>query len=539
MNLTIRFIALFAAILMALPAFAQTPPDAGQTLQQLQTPPQLPPAGDGLVIEPQTQTPAAPGGPTAEVPRIEFSGNSVFSTVQLEQVTSPSIGQSYDLAGMRDIAWQVTRYYQQNGYPFARAFLPAQTLSDGTIRIEVVEGHYGQVTAQGDDKLVASAQQRLASLKPGDVIASAPLERATLLLSDLPGLRTAPLIRPGQELGAGDLLVTVEADQRYSGEIAVDNHGNRYTGEYRARLGLNLNPLVMVGDQLQLRGMITSETLLLGSATYSVPLGASGLRGQAGYAYTDYELGKEYSSLDSTGKAHVASAGISYPLIRSQRSNLTLSAIYQHKRLTDESLSDRTRRTSDSVPVSLLFDHRDGLLGAGITYGSLTWTPGRVKFNNNVSDRPAGNFHKITLDVARLQQITQSLTLSARISGQKSDSNLDSSEDFGIGGVYGVRAYPGGEGYGDQGILAQVELRYRIKQLSPYLFYDLGHVRINKHDDGSDNHRRIDGTGIGLRADYKKLSSDISVAWRTRGGEPLSDSKDRDPRLWATVGYKF
>jgi PAS domain-containing protein len=102
-----------------------------------------------------------------------------------------------------------------------------------------------------------------------------------------------------------------------------------------------------------------------------------------------------------------------------------------------------------------------------------------------------------------------------------------------------VRAYPGGEGYGDQGILAQVELRYRVKQLSPYLFYDLGHVRINKHDGGSDNHRRIDGTGIGLRADYKNLSSDIAVAWRTRGGEPLSDSKDRDPRLWVTVGYKF
>ncbi|WP_139172133.1 ShlB/FhaC/HecB family hemolysin secretion/activation protein [Geoalkalibacter ferrihydriticus] len=505
----------------------------------LLTPPQLPSPGDGLVIAPQMQDPTAPGGPTAEVARIDFSGNSVFNTAQLEQVVEPLLNQSYDLAGMRDIAWQITRYYQSNGYPFARAFLPAQTLSDGALRIEVVEGRYGQIVTQGDDKLAASAQRHLGSLKPGDVIASAPLERATLILDDLPGLRTAPLIRPGQELGSGDLLVAVEADQRYSGDIAVDNHGNRYTGAYRTRLGLNINPLLLVGDQLQLRAMVTSETLLFGSATYSVPLGYSGLRGQVGYAHTDYELCKEYSSLDSTGKAHITSAGLSYPLVRSQRSNLTLSAIYQHKRLTDESLSDRTRRTSDSVPVSLLFDHRDGLFGAGITYGSLVWTQGRVKFNDRVADRPQGNFHKINLDVARLQQITSNLTLFARISGQKSDSNLDSSEDFGVGGVYGVRAYPSGEGYGDQGVLAQIELRYRIKQLSPYLFYDIGHVRINKFADSADNHRRIDGAGMGVRANYKNFTTDIAVAWGTRGGEPLSDSKDRDPRVWATLGYSF
>jgi len=539
MNLTIRFFAALAVILIALPGFAQTPPDSGQTLQQLQTPPQLPPASDGLVIEPQTQDSTAPGGPKAEVARIEFSGNSVFNTAKLEQVVAPLLNKSYDLAGMRDIAWQITSFYQSNGYPFARAFLPAQTLNDGTIRIEIVEGRYGQVTAQGDDKLAVAAQRRLDSLKPGDVIASTALERATLLLSDLPGLRTAPLIRPGQELGSGDLLVAVEADKRYSGDITVDNHGNRYTGEYRASLGLNINPLLLVGDQLQLRGVVTSETLLLGSATYSAPIGSSGLRGQVGYAYTDYQLGKEYSSLDSTGKAHITSAGLSYPLVRSQRSNLTLSASYQHKRLTDDSLADSTRRTSDSAPVSLLFDHRDSFLGSGVTYGSLIWTPGRVKFNDNVTGRPEGNFHKVTLDVARLQQLSNSLTLFARVSAQKSDSNLDSSEDFGVGGVYGVRAYPSGEGYGDQGILTQMELRYRIKQISPYLFYDLGHVRTNKFSDGSDNHRRIEGTGIGMRADYRNFTTDIAVAWRTKGGEPLSDSKDRDPRVWATLGYRF
>ncbi|MBV5306768.1 MAG: ShlB/FhaC/HecB family hemolysin secretion/activation protein [Desulfobulbaceae bacterium] len=532
----------FLGVMMSIvpvPAFAQTPPDIGQTLQQLQTPPQLPVPSDGLVIEPQPQDSTAPGGPMVDVRRIEFSGHSVVSDEQLQLVVAESLNHAYDLAGLREIAWKITNYYQQSGYPFARAFLPAQSLSDGTVQIQIVEGRYGKIVAQGEEKLAATAQRHLDGLQTGEVIVSAPLERTTLLLDDLPGLRTAPLIRPGQERGTGDLLVNVEADQRYSGDIAVDNYGNRYTGEYRTRFGLNINPLGIVGDQLQLQGMITNETQLLGSATYSAPIGASGLRAQAGYAYTDYELGKEYSSTDSTGKAHITSAGLSYPLIRSQRTNLTASAIYQHKRLTDEDLSGSTHRTSDSSPISLLFDHRDGLLGAGITYGSLAWTPGRVEFNNNVTDRPEGNFNKITLDAARLQQISDKFTLFARVSGQMCDDNLDSSEDFGLGGIYGVRAYPVGEGYGDQGVLGQMELRYRVQQVSPYLFYDIGHVRINRFSDGNDNHRRIDGTGIGVRADYKNFTTDIALAWRTRGGEPLSDSEDHDPRLWAMVGYRF
>ncbi|UWZ78234.1 ShlB/FhaC/HecB family hemolysin secretion/activation protein [Geoalkalibacter halelectricus] len=536
---TLRVFAVLAIFVVAQPAFSQIAPDAGRILQELQTPPTLPAPSDGLVIEPPTRDPVAPGGPKAEVRNIEFSGHSVFSDEQLTDIVADRLGQEYDLAGMRDIAWQVTSYYQQNGYPFARAFLPAQTLTDGTLKIEIVEGRYGQVLVQGEERVAATAQRWLEGLQPGEVIASAPLERTTLLLDDLPGIRTAPLIRPGQELGTGDLLVTVEPDRRYSGDVAVDNHGNRYTGEYRARLGLNLNPLVRVGDQLQLRTMVTNETLLLGSATYSVPVGYSGLRAQVGYAHTDYELGKEFSVAESTGTAQITSAGLSYPLVRSQRTNLTAGILYQHKRLTDKDLTGRTRRTSDSVPISLLFDHRDGFLGAGITYGSLAWTQGRVKFNDSVADRPQGNFHKVNIDVARLQQLTDSWTFFARVSGQKSDSNLDSSEDFGVGGVYGVRAYPSGEGYGDQGILTQMELRYRIQRVSPYLFYDFGHVRINKFSEQTDNHRRIDGAGVGLRADYRGFSTDIALAWRTRGGEPLSDSKDRDPRLWATFGYRF
>jgi hemolysin activation/secretion protein len=51
-------------------------------------------------------------------------------------------------------------------------------------------------------------------------------------------------------------------------------------------------------------------------------------------------------------------------------------------------------------------------------------------------------------------------TLYASFSGQRASKNLDSSEEFFLGGPNGVRAYPQGEGAGDEGWLSRLELRH-------------------------------------------------------------------------------
>ncbi|MCP2775280.1 ShlB/FhaC/HecB family hemolysin secretion/activation protein, partial [Salmonella enterica subsp. enterica serovar Typhimurium] len=84
-------------------------------------------------------------------------------------------------------------FYRGAGYPFARAFLPAQAMRDGALRIEVIEGRYGQVRADGEADLAAGAQRFLGPLQTGDVIEGGALERTALLLDDLPGVRAVPI----------------------------------------------------------------------------------------------------------------------------------------------------------------------------------------------------------------------------------------------------------------------------------------------------------------------------------------------------------
>lgn len=538
----------------ALPALAQQAPDAGRVLQET-LPPTLsaPRQMTGIVIQKPVTEAVPAGGATITVKSLRFTGNARFADAVLLSVLGEVTKQSFDLAGLRGLADKITQHYHANGYPFARAFLPAQNITDGVVRIDIVEGRYGKVQATGDAALRARAQDFLAPLKPGAVIESDALERASLILNDQPGIQTTPLIRPGQELGTGDLLVNVSRTPLVHGDVGADNHGNRYTGALRLRANLLLDSPFLFGDQVTLRGIYSEEGLWLGSLGYSLPLGASGLRANVSYAHTYYELGKTFASLDAHGTAKVASAGLSYPLVRSQQSNLTLGTTWQHKKLNDQQDGTDTNndKSSNSAVFAMPFDHRDGLGGGGITYGNLSYTLGWLKLDSALesTDRSSGtntrgDFSKWNLDVARLQALPANFNLFARISVQWADKNLDSSEDFSLGGPNGVRGYPVGEGIGDKGWLAQIELRYQWQNFAPYFFYDVGRVRINA-DPGpitpavQNNTRSLAGSGFGLRYADARWNADVNLAWRNRGGEPTADTRDNQPRVWATASYKF
>ena len=528
-------------------AAAQTPPDAGQILQHERKAPEPPRPSPSIVIPQPSATPLLPGGARVRIKRVQFTRNSVFSSERLGALLGNVDGQSLDMAGLQALARKITTFYRNHGYPFATAYLPAQNLTDGVLTITVLEGRYGQVKAEGDARLAAHAQRFLSRLKPGEVIEMTSLERSTLILDDLPGIGIAPLIRPGQEIGTGDLIVNVDRKRTFTGELGGDNHGNRFTGEYRARAGLQWNSPFLFGDQLALTSFLSNEGQWLGDVDYSRPLGAAGLRGRVGYAHTRYELGKQFKALNANGTVDMVTIGADYPIIRSRQRNLNLGGVWRHKRLKDEQGTARNDKRSDILPLTLRFDLRDGLFGGGLSYGSLTWTAGDLKLDavlkatDASTARTEGYFRKWNLDVVRVQSTPFSrLSLYGRLSGQLASKNLDSSEEFGLGGPYGVRAYPVGEGFGDEGWLAQVEARYRMGSLAPYLFYDAGRVKINVNTwTTGRNHRSIAGAGVGLRYNKQALSVDVSVAWRTHGGRPVSDTKNRNPRGWVTVGWRF
>jgi hemolysin activation/secretion protein len=476
-----------------------------------------------------------------------LEGNEIYSQAELLAVLADVTGKAYDLAGLNGIANQLSEYYRERGYSFAKAFIPQQEISDGQLRIVIREGKYGKIQVTGEDaSLNRQATGYLSALKSGAVIDSAPLERASLILGELPGIKAEPVIQTGEAEGTADLTLDVKRNKPYSLNIGLDNYGSRYTGRNEAKVNLSVNSPFMLGDQFTLSAMYTDEQMWFGTLGYSLPIASSGLRGNVGYSHNYYQLGKEFADLGAKGLSDVLSAGLSYPIVKSQRMNLSLAATLQYKWLNDtpSAVSSTTKKTSRSLPLALSFDAKDSLLGGGLNYGAVTWTMGTISLDEQLKandvNNTAGSFHKLLLDVARIQSLPANFSFFIRGSAQTANKNLDSSEGFGIGGIYGVRAYASDAAFGNIGWLAQTELRYQVNQnVMPYAYYDMGSSTPNKDATGPNPTRKLKGAGLGLRFNKGSFSSDISAAWWINEDQQARNSKESSPRFWATVSYQF
>jgi hemolysin activation/secretion protein len=97
-----------------------------------------------------------------------------------------------------------------------------------------------------------------------------------------------------------------------------------------------------------------------------------------------------------------------------------------------------------------------------------------------------------------------------------------------------VRAYPQGEGSGDEGLMLNLELRRRLtRELQAFVFYDAGTVDINRTPfELGANTRTLEGAGLGLLGQFGSAQLRCVLAWPTSGGDPVSDTARQAPRLW-------
>jgi len=474
---------------------------------------------------------------------VRVEGTSRLDPAQLAGALPNVEGRSYDVAGLQALAADVEARARSLGFGFARAYLPPQDLAGGILRIMVVEGQYGQVQATGP--AAAQAQPWLAALKPGDAIRQEPLERALLLLEQLPGVEVKATLSPGAEPGTGNLQVKAEAQRKTTAEIGIDNHGNTHSGSERVRASVQVDSPLTFGDQLSMAANVSQTGTWLGSLSYSLPLGTQGLRASIGASRSSYELGEEFASLQAHGTSNTLNATVSYPLVLKLGKTVTVSAGVQHRSLSDQfdAVGVDQHKKTQGIPLGINADERDD---SGISVGSLVLTLGRLQLDaaqqaqDDATARTAGRYTKVNLEAARLQRLGKDWTVYGRLSGQVAGKNLDDSEKFALGGPNGVRAWPVGEALGDDGWLGQFELRYRMDAFEPYLFVDAGSVRFN-HSPWTDgaNSRNLSGGGLGIRWTSRDWSLDTSLAWRGGSATSTTDPGSGSPQFWLNLGRRF
>ena len=495
------------------------------------------------------------------VTKFNFTGNTVLSNDQLDNLTSDFTGKELSYQQLTVILGVVSDFYRQLGL-WARAILPEQDIRNGIVTIQIIEGRLGKVIIKSEAqepnlKLEIVRKFIENKISRQSILNINQLEKNIQNLNNIPGIQSVATLEAGQAVGETDVVIQLENRKRLSGTFQGDSFGSRSSGKSRATALVNVDSLLKEGEQFTIQRVQTIGSEY-DAVAGSFRIGYDGTRGTLKAAKLRYDLGDPFASTNPTGNSQELSLSIDKPLNAIGKTNLssnfTLSkSDYENNNNTGSHVEKKISRAI----AKLNFNRADQFYKGGVNYGSLSLTIGDLDdtSTNSTTNNAIGQFSKLNANVSRFQRLTDQNALQVNLSGQYSFKNLDSAEKFSLGGPYGIRAYPNSEGQGDHGLMANFELKHGFsKTLEGMIFYDWGWVQQhqntystwNQNNPTLKNIYQLQGAGVGINWNINPTTNANWVFSTTLGsnhGEDASgldnDGLSKDKRSYLSITSKF
>lgn len=534
--------------------------DAGRTQESLPTPDFQNGVSPKINI-PEIRVENAPDG--AENIRfvlkdIVLEGVTAYSQDDLAPLYSNSIGTEISLTDVYAIAQSITRKYRSEGYLITQAVIPQQTIEDGIVTIQVVEGYIDQVFIQDDANSMASERMRgmAEQLKQSNPLTASDLERWLLLVNDMPGVTARSIISPSKTtIGGADITIIPTTDP-YEFSLSVDNYGSRYLGPVQVSAAAQFNNLFNLADLLKAQFVksIDDDDLIYGSVAYEMPINNYGTRLKLDISHSDTAPGYDLEIFEVEGYSTTMGIEASHPIIRSRTQNLFGSLRFDYRTLSSQNIVDAVDRSERIPAIRLGLDYNifDTIWKPAVNEMSMTVSHGLDIFNAtdkgaNTLTRANGDpqYTKAEAEISRLQTLTNDLNVFVGVRGQLASGPLLSSEEFGIGGRTYGRGYDSSEIVGDHGVAAKIELQWNtpapiefVDKYQLFGFYDIGRVWNDDEVVANIQRASLASTGFGVRADVlKNVSGELMATFpltrdvQTRGSE--------DPRFFFSLSSDF
>jgi len=403
--------------------------------------------------------------------------------------------------------------YTSNGYITSGAFLPPQDVSDGAIKIQVVEGELERIEIQGLNRLQKSyVRDRVARA------AQTPVNIRSLE-SALQILQLDPLFsRVQAELTAGTapersvLILNLKEAQPLFSALVVDNRESPSVGSIRGTAALSHNNLLGLGDRLSAEFALTKGVNSY-NVDYEIPLNAR--NGTLSFRYNNGRsrvIEQPFAPLDINGRTTTYSLGFRQPINRTPKSEFALNLSANLRRsqtflFEDKPFSFSPGPEAGESRVTVLRFGQDWVNRSRnrVLAARSEFSVGLDAFEATVNDTGTdGRFFSWLGQFQWVQALGNDATFIARAAAQLTGDSLLPLEQFSIGGVDTVRGYRQNQRVGDNGIVGSVEVRiplvqdsngFGLLQLTP--FFDVGTIWNN--DGAIADPSTLVSTGLGLR----------------------------------------
>ncbi|MBW4465596.1 MAG: ShlB/FhaC/HecB family hemolysin secretion/activation protein [Pegethrix bostrychoides GSE-TBD4-15B] len=470
--------------------------------------------------------PALPTAPAGEVPaavfveQIEVVGSTVFSAAELAAVTQPYVNRSISFVELLQARSAITQLYVSQGYITSGAFVPPQTIENGRVVIQVIEGSLESIEILGTRHLSSSYLRRRLALS-----ATAPLNQ-TRLLEGLQLLQLDPLIQSisadlqsGTRPGSSVLQVTVQEADSFNVTLGLNNGRSPSVGSFRRQIQFEQANLTGLGDALSVEYLNTNGSNEV-NGSYEIPLNPRNgrLRLALGRANSRV-IQPPFDQADIAVPSRYYELSYRQPMIQSPTQELALG-------LTASRQESQTLVGGEGFPLALEAD-ASGRTRVSALRLTQDWTDRSsqhvLALRSQLSlgldwldatvneDLPDSRFLAWRGQGQWVRQLAPDLLLLLRGDMQLSDGELVSLEQFGLGGAQSVRGYRQDALLSNDGALFSTEARMpllRVPEVGGLLqivpFLDVGTTWHNSEplDPGT-----LVGVGLGLLWQQPDLSA--------------------------------
>ena len=462
-------------------------------------------------VETEKSTQTAQGEAiTFELKKIVTDPSAVLTDAELDAIIKPYEGQQVKLSDIYDIVEKINALYNEKGYVTCRAFLPPQTITEGTVKLLLVEGRTGTATVSGNKYTKAKYITNRLHLARGEIANVKELNKDLLLFNATNSTQLRIMMKAGTEPGTTDYEITAYEPKRDTWTLFEDNAGSYTSGEYRTGLFFNTKSLSGNCDAFSL-GTVYSQGTRAANAMYSRSLGRSGTKMNLLYSTNAVKVVKGGYEDMIKGHANSYAIGFVQPVLVNETTRSEVSLDYNRQSSKTDWLTPRINMVDDKVQDVNLGYSLTNYGASHVFYQKHSYVRGYSKQEADMGtgSEPSNKhfgFYKFNGMYQKLYQAGQMWNLRADAQWSGSDGMV-SSRQFYMGGMYSVRGYKENFLGGDSGFTFSAEYAVPVinKNTSAFTFFDYGHVYGNGQSD--DQHHILSSVGLGLRSTINQYIS--------------------------------
>jgi hemolysin activation/secretion protein len=516
-------------------------------------PPAVPPSADPSVILRQTPGPAVPPGSKApdpskptvtstrrepvggaagsearfELKRVETNPSTLLTPEQLAAVWTPYIGKDIGLTEVRQIVKDLNDLYWNLGHFSAQASLPAQRITEGVLKITLVEGKIERLTVETQEDKVRSLAESVFGLTQGDVLQGPALQDRLARFNRGSDTRFYAALQPGKAPGTTEVVAQPEVEPRYSLLGSIHNEASDSVGRNQIDLTGYARRLLNGADRL---GAVVQKGkgVVNGLLLYSLPINNVGTRlGLSMSSGSTSTVDSGLGSLKVEGRSDVKGASLTHPIPAWRDIEVDVTASVQK---TETS----TKIEGFSIGKSNTEQHSLAIQAA---YHSVTHVVSLVATGSEVRFKgPDGGTRDAVLAYATGNWswlLNSDWWLNTRGAAQVTPNiDVPATVKFSLGNPGDVRGYPSSVVFGDQGYYASLELHRKVRDgMDAFAFFDGGKATTKGIPD-----QGMQSMGLGLNATFSnRLSLSTSVARPLRNAVP----EQKSVRVLARLTWQF